>query len=556
MMLIGIVAFLAVVGAETWCGKNYMSTDPIVPPGGQFIVPAQSPSQLLAIRCGQAVRPYLPEDVLNSDKSFTSILVDTPVIHSFISGAFPLHGQLIQSTTAEVTVSVEGIKLTSGSVPLNSTKHPLHFSLSSLKPRQEAYNLTCSATVGSQRFETHSLFSFLPDPPPEIGSVTKMDMRTGALLARPANGKGGQYETVFPLGFYTDSDGYLLQNVSKVRELKEQGFNIIHPVPSFSNLTALEEVLDLMDELGMYLMYDMRGDYQNTTLVTAQVQSIQKRSSLLLWYTADEPDGFPTPFNATVVASNLIKSLDGGDGLGGAGYHPVSLVLNCENYEWTPYASGADILLQDTYMVGIDPVHSIVYGTECTRDYGDCGCDNCQGKYQDISTRMDEFRSRIFINGWELEKAVWTVPQAFGNQSFWPRNPTGAEFIVQAIVGVNHGALGIIPWVDPNTDDIKASASSLALALPELVSFIASPLASFRQVLTGDLVDIGLWTVGSETLLLAANTGSRATSVKLSSFGLGRTHVSELLNSGASVSADGTSIEMALAGAGAFIVRG
>lgn len=175
---------------------------------------------------------------------------------------------------------------------------------------------------------------------------------------------------------------------------------------------------------------------------------------MLLWYTADEPDGTSDPLNATSISSNLITSLDGGDGKGGAGYHPVSLVLNCENYFFTSvhpsnvprirvlihcaftseYASGSDIVLQDTYMIGNNVKHSTVWNTVCNKNYGDCGwvltwllnisdsklflnrCDNCKGSFEDISTRMDEFRERLFINGWERTKAVWTVPQAFGDE--------------------------------------------------------------------------------------------------------------------------------------------
>jgi hypothetical protein len=111
----------------------------------------------------------------------------------------------------------------------------------------------------------------------------------------------------------------------------------------------------------------------------------------LLWYTADEPDGTSDPFGATVTSSNLITSLDGGDGNGGAGYHPVSLVLNCQNYYFTyviylhtlvgdlnlsllrQYASGADVLMQDVYMIGNNVTWSTVWGTPCTEDFGVCG---------------------------------------------------------------------------------------------------------------------------------------------------------------------------------------
>ena len=208
--------------SQTWCGKNYMSTEPIVAPGGQFPIPATSQSPLLALRCGQAVRPYLPEDATSSDKNLVSILVDTPVTFSQIAGASPI-SLAPGSKDLDVSVSVNGKVITAGTVPLNATKHPLPFSLNSLKPQKGAFSLTCTAKLGKQTFQSTSLLTFLPDPPPEIGSVTKIDMRTGALLARPATGKGGSFEPVFPIGFYTSSDDYLLANVSVVAELKSQG---------------------------------------------------------------------------------------------------------------------------------------------------------------------------------------------------------------------------------------------------------------------------------------------------------------------------------------------
>jgi hypothetical protein len=79
----------------------------------------------------------------------------------------------------------------------------------------------------------------------------------------------------------------------------------------------------------------------NATSVTEQVNRIKSRPKLLLWYTADKPDGTSDPLNATTTAYDLICSLDG--------YHPVSLVLNCQDYQFTAYAAGTDIVMQDTY---------------------------------------------------------------------------------------------------------------------------------------------------------------------------------------------------------------
>lgn len=147
----------------------------------------------------------------------------------------------------------------------------------------------------------------------------------------------------------------------------------------------------------------------NSSSVTAQVNMIKSRPNLLLWYTGDEPDGTSDPLNATTTAYDLIYSLDG--------YHPVSLVLNCQDYEFTAYTGGTDIVLQDTYMIGNNVTFSSEWHTPCTPDFGDCGCDNCRGEFEDISDRMDEFAQRLFVLGWETMKAVWTVPQAFGNDT-------------------------------------------------------------------------------------------------------------------------------------------
>lgn len=155
---------------------------------------------------------------------------------------------------------------------------------------------------------------------------------------------------------------------------------------------------------------------------------------MLIWYTADEPDGAGDALDATTLAYNQINSLDG--------YHPVSLVLNCENYEFEAYSAGADILMQDAYMIGINATHSVMWNTKCTPDFGDCGCDNCVGEFEDISTRMDEFKERLWDLGWDRTKAVWTVPQAFGAAQYWNRIPTGKEWLVQSILGINHGGLG------------------------------------------------------------------------------------------------------------------
>ncbi len=49
-----------------------------------------------------------------------------------------------------------------------------------------------------------------------------MDLRTGALLVKPANGTGGAFEPFFPIGYYTQF-GYLAGNLSIPAALASQG---------------------------------------------------------------------------------------------------------------------------------------------------------------------------------------------------------------------------------------------------------------------------------------------------------------------------------------------
>jgi len=167
--------------------------------------------------------------------------------------------------------------------------------------------------------------------------------------------------------------------------------------------------------------------------VEEEVPRIKSRKNLLLWYTADEPDGWGDPLDATTLAYDKIYDLDG--------YHPVSLVLNCQDYQFEAYAAGTDIIMQDAYTIGINATYSVVWDTVCTPDFGDCGCDNCVGEFEDISRRVDQFGDRLGALGWERTKAIWTVPQAFGGSSYWNRVPAGNEWVVQSLLAVAHGPL-------------------------------------------------------------------------------------------------------------------
>lgn len=193
--------------------------------------------------------------------------------------------------------------------------------------------------------------------------------------------------------------------------------------------------------------------YKDPTQLLTQITTIRSLSSLLLWYTADEPDGNNDPTNSTKIAYDLINTQDG--------YHPVSLVLNCQNYFFAQYTSGADIISPDVYPVGNNVTFSSVYNTPCNRTYGDCGCDNCVGTLHDLSDRLIYFKDLMRWQG--THKTLWGTSQALGNTSFWKRYPTEAETITIGEAAVEKGgAKGLLWWMQPTATVVYSGTTRLS----------------------------------------------------------------------------------------------
>nr|GAT44437.1 predicted protein [Mycena chlorophos] len=504
------VVYFLPIAAQTWCNKNYLPGQPVVPPGGQFQYDSGlSAEPLLVLRCAPILTPYIQFEDFEA-----GILVETFVTHSLrYADAQRVD---VDAVGLEVSITSAGTVLSSASVAMNSSTE-LYFPLANLSqaPRMQLFEIACMASTKApaeaflepQTFKATTNLTYLPQP--ASGSVTKRDGRTGALLVRAAESSG--YQPIFPFGFYTSFDGYLDSNLTILDELKADGFTIVHPVPTFGDLEALERVLDRMEALGLYLVYDMRHTYRDPGALEAEVNLIKHRPNLLLWYTADEPDGTSERLDATLQAYEQIQSLD-------HGYHPISITLNCADYEFTAYSAGADVVMPDTYTIANDPSWSRKYNTSCSPDFGCCGCDNCKGELEDVARRLDDFALRLDVLGWTRHRAVWAVPQAFGDSEFWTRQPTGREFAAQVILSVNHGARGIMPWIDPTTEEIKTVAASLARTLnsPDVKRVLFSPLANFENFVSGR-VDVGRWTIADASILMVTNLNEHAAGIQLPS---------------------------------------
>ncbi|QRV88888.1 hypothetical protein RhiJN_16906 [Ceratobasidium sp. AG-Ba] len=479
---------------DTWCGKYYKPGLPARPPGGNFPVPSTSSTPLLRFECWPSLRPFV-----SGLDTKGSILLSASTVNTVPGVSY---SSSTDGTLFHVTAQLDGhtvasnVSLSLNAGTLNQTP-AIDFVKLGLRPRRDAYNLTCSATAAKSGkvFKSSASVQYLPAKPKGIGAVVQMDGRTGGLVP-----SSGAKSPVFPFGFYTSFGTYLAKNISILDEIKKEGFNMVHPIPTFDNATALELVLDRMEQLGLWLVYDMRWDYKNLTAVRAQVEAVKKRKNLLAWYTADEPDGWGDALDAPQKAADLINQLDG--------YHPVAVVLNCDDYYFTEYTAHHQIVLQDTYPIAINATWSKVWNTPCTPEIGDCGCDNCEGQLEDISERTDTYRNRLTWEGRGRETAVWAVPQAFGPESYWSRRPSAQEIVLQSLLAINHGSLGVMPWNDhPEDPTMRPSISPLAKALPAMTPYILGSSSSVNRpkIVSGQRIDATTWTNGDKTLLIALN---------------------------------------------------
>ena len=269
------------------------------------------------------------------------------------------------------------------------------------------------------------------------------------------------------------------------------GYNLIHIVPTGSlgdssfPWDQLQPYLDRARELGIFFQYDVIWSPSNNTAMIEQVTRLRSHPSILLWYQSDEPDGKSNPINSTGLAREKIWELDP--------YHPSSLALNCYDFYYSDYAKGGEVILSDVYPISTNTSWSTVYGTPCNATYGCCGCDDCNGVFEDISDRIDEFNRRDDILGWE--KTHWSAPQAFGNETFWTRYPTAAEEVVMALLAVNHGAKGLVAWDFPTTAELSVVTQKLAgiMTSAMIAKFLLQTPLMKLTVAGGRRVDATIW---------------------------------------------------------------
>ncbi|KAI0129195.1 hypothetical protein BJ170DRAFT_363245 [Xylariales sp. AK1849] len=472
-------------GVDIWCGKAYRATNSSFDPGGWFEEPPRSSVPLLHLRVRPRMSIYLDTDVAGS------LLIDAGISDQ-VGQPLPLRNVSYpsqNSSTLKVEIVWDGKLLNTTSVTVGSTDSEVPIALEVFPGSTSAYNISVKATLNNETVYTATTELFRLPNPDDYGSISRIDNLYGGLWVQRDD---EDWRHIFPYTYYVQWTLYWDDNVTTLDDFASMGYNVIHIVPTGSlgekpfPWDEFEPYLQRADELGLYFQYDVIWDYSNLTGMIEQVERLRSHRSMLLWYQSDEPDGKSNPINSTGIAYQKIRELDP--------YHPVSLALNCYDFYYSDYAAGGDIVLTDTYPISTNTSYSTVYNTVCNATYGDCGCDDCNGTFEDISDRIDEFQRRDDLIGWS--KTQWFAPQAFGNETFWTRYPTAAEEVVMTMLAINHGAKGIVMWNYPTTAELLQATNQLATVITsDLVSnfLLEAPLKQAFQIQGGSRVDVAAW---------------------------------------------------------------
>ncbi len=235
-----------------------------------------------------------------------------------------------------------------------------------------------------------------------LGGVV-IDPATGGLIVdgRP----------FLPFGFFTDWD----QTSRQPEEEVVNAFNLISPRWSVGRAHTQPEKDDIQAFLDRCAAVGLRVNYaldqitqfgteqQMLDLLTDEINEFQGHPAILTWYLAEDPQGHGLSVARMETAYNHVKTLDLN--------HPVTVMIDPEQ-DITPYLNSFDIVMINPTAVPDQPMTYVA----------------------------DKVDAALAATG---TKPVWTVPQAFGGNENWLREPTMGEMRAQTWLSLIHGSRGI-----------------------------------------------------------------------------------------------------------------
>ena len=330
---------------------------------------------------------------------------------------------------------------------------PVPFSLGRFKEGEN--EITLSVYENEMWVESFKLQLVLR---PHLPNAVKIDRATGGLIADSL--------PFFPFGFYASWP----VDLPSLNEEAARGFNLISPYwkAGAGNRREKMEFMDRCAELGFKVNFNVcsvaggggvAGSHgeglsadEKLRLLREEVTAFRYHPALLAWYISDEPIGQGVPPGALQATYKTIKELDP--------YHPVTIVFMTPSGA-DAYAGVMDIAMTDPYPIPNNPV-----------------------------TEVSDFTDAL-VRHFRYDKPVWTVPQAFGGNEWWSREPLPGEVRAMTYLAVIHHATGIQYFIRraPNGTP-KAAATwgecgglSLEMAelAPDLFSGLPAPQLSCSQ---------------------------------------------------------------------------
>ncbi len=311
---------------------------------------------------------------------------------------------------------------------------------------------------------------------PDQANEVKIDRASGGLIV---NGL-----PFFPFGFYTESPVWKYLPEEEV----VRGFNLISAYQKIErkNLKERTAYMDRCASLGMKVNYnissligneeiagDMKAHEQKMKILQNEIEKFRNHPALLSWYISDEPEGQGISAEQLKEAYGLIKELDP--------YHPVSIVFMDPEKAGT-YRNVMDIAMTNPYPIPNKPV-------TLAADY--------------ISTLYRQFR---------YEKPVWIVPQAFGGNEIWKREPTAREIRVMTYLGLIQHASGVQYFIrealngSPKSTATWSECGAISLEVADMVPELFSGQQAPEIIPSDQKVQAAAWYHDGVLIILAANT--------------------------------------------------
>ncbi|HKK76468.1 MAG TPA: chitobiase/beta-hexosaminidase C-terminal domain-containing protein [Saprospiraceae bacterium] len=378
-----------------------------------------------------------------------------------------------QGWTAKVSLSGKSFPLVEKLVQLQETVSvPI-----ALAPVSDTSIVRVTIQIGAERFQSRALLRKLPA---QFNAV-KINRRTGGLIVDEL--------PYFPAGFYC----YPPVQETLAEEEVVRGFNMMSPYQVITPATLPDRIryLDRCAALGMKVHYNLlsvaggggvgngRANYDSLRrrqFLKAEIEAVKDHPALLGWYISDEPTGAQISAASLKPTYELIKQLDP--------YHPVSIVF-MNPKRAAEYREVMDIVMADPYPI-----------PNRTPD--------------EVSTVIADLKAAF-----RYELPVWLVPQAFGGNEHWGREPSPGELRLMTWLGALEGATGVQYFIRhglssfPKSTLVWDAASAAIQELLNLSPFLLEYEASAKLPVMDPDLEARWFQKGDAVVLIAVNTSKQ-----------------------------------------------